>query len=552
MLKSPDVRITQILVAHRFPEDQHIIGPMYRPKVPQQQPSAPHRLPKQQGMPTVQDLTFALGEANKRQNQVVELPWGSASSIAYILSIACSGNNEPVWSLFEGETTEPLWRHPSRDLALVHSLLFQSVPDDLVSTGTSGSAIAGNSMAGSTMGSPASKPALTSGQFPVTSAPSDSKVSLQGRLENMQLPTLVQSIQMSKMNGRLHLFDKGNGAQVFFVDGLPVHSTTAESIGDQAIVEIMCWEEGDFSFYPEESSEERTVKRRLDSMIMEGITLLDQKKFLQGQGLTPESYLFKKDLTMTADEFKARLSKGAPLDLGAQKGFYDLIDNRSRLQDILQRRPMARIEWIPILFNLVSCGLAGVSETSPNAGRAVGLAAADIDRSQIQQVLRSLVRGETGMFTYPAFLFFLEQEFSKAVVLAMPLSVIIFEARLSYGEAPQPLPLPALREICARLEPLKRPFDIIAHYETFDFALLLPGASSRVARTVGNRVAEVLYAAPLCPGPSHRLLLAGGIASAPEDTQDPGKLIAAAREAKARAKETRVPVKMFAELEQKH
>ncbi len=531
---------------------------MFRPRPPHSQPnSAPYRLPSQQSMPSVQDLQFVLGEAHKRNGQMVELPWGSQPN-TYVVSVMSTGNtNDPVWALFQGGdcNVEPLWRHPSRDIVLVHSLIFQVVPDDYVANSAS------LARTGSNPSAPAGKPSLTSGQFPVTTPPQDStgqryqpdaKASLQGRLENMQLPTLVQSIQMSKMNGRLHLFDKGNGAQVFFIDGNPVHAATSESVGDQAIVEIMTWEEGDFAFYPEERSEEKTIRRRLDSMIMEGITLLDQRKFLLGQGLKPEIFLFRKDATMTADEFRSRLSKGAPIELGPQKGFYDLIDNRSRLQDILQRRPMARTEWIPVLFNLVSCGLVGLSDAIPNAGRAVGLAATDIDRSVIQQVLRSLVRGETGMFTYPAFLFFLEQEFCKSVVLAMPLSVIVFEARLTFGEAPQPLPLTALREITSRLEPLKRPFDIIAHYETFDFALILPGASSRIARVVGNRVAEALYSAPLVAGPPHRLLLAGGVASAPEDTQDLGKLISAAREAKARAKETRVPVKMFSELEPKH
>lgn len=533
---------------------------MFRPRQPHSQPpAAPYRLPCQQAMPTVQELQYVLTEAGKRNGQTVELPWGQSGSSQFVVSVVSAGKeSDPIWALFQGLDSAgvPLWKTPSRDIALIHSMIFQAVPDEFVPAANPANNL---TRTGTNPAIPAGKPTLTSGQFPVTQPPdpvsryqSDGKASLQGRLENMQLPTLVQSIQMSKMSGRLHLYDKGNGAQVFFLDGNPCHATTSESYGDQAIVEMMTWEEGDFAFYPEEHSEERTIRRRLDSMIMEGITLLDQRKFLLGQGLKPEIYLFKKDTTMNAVEFQSRLSKGAPLELGPQKGFYDLIDNRSRLQDILQRRPMSRPEWIPILFNLVSCNLVGLADTPPNAGRAVGLAATDIDRSVIQQVMRNLVRGETGMFTYPAFLFFLEQEFSKSVVLAMPLSVILFEARLTFGEAPQPLPITALREIASRLEPLKRPFDIIAHYETFDFALLLPGASSRIARSVGNRVAEALYAAPLVPGPPHRLLLAGGVASAPEDTQDLGKLISAAREAKARAKETRVPVRMFAELETKH
>lgn len=513
---------------------------MYRPRShqphQQNQPQG-YRLPKQQSMPGVKDLEFALAEAGRRKGTSIELPWGQ--DYVYVLSVLV-GDAEPLWSLFQGEAMQALlWRHHSRDLALVHSLVFQAVPDEMASAAGFGG-VAGAKP-------PAAAPAVA---VPLDTA----KASLQGRLENMQMATLIQSIQMSNMSGRLFISDKGSNAQIFFVDGVPVHATTAEATGDLAVVETMTWEEGDFKFYPGESTEDRTIKRRLDAMIMEGITFLDQKKYLNSQGLKPESYLVRKDAHITVDEFRNRLAKGAPLDLQVQKVFYDMIDGRSRLQDILQRRFMTKAEWLPILFNFVSCGLINISETSPSAGSAAGLAGTEVDRTMIQNVLRTLVRGETGMFTYPAFLFLLEQEFSKSVVLSIPLSILIFEARLpgAAGETPQPLPIPALREVTHRIEALKRPFDVVAHYETFDFAVMLPGTSAKKARVVANMIADILTNSPVIQGQTRPLLLACGIASAPEDTQEMSKLMSAAREAKNKAKEQRVPARAFGELIQKH
>ncbi|MBX9688050.1 MAG: diguanylate cyclase, partial [Candidatus Obscuribacterales bacterium] len=167
----------------------------------------------------------------------------------------------------------------------------------------------------------------------------------------------------------------------------------------------------------------------------------------------------------------------------------------------------------------------------------------------IAGVLRALVRAETGMYTYPALQYFIEREFSKCIAFGMPLSLIVFEARIILGgDPPQPLPIPALREICTRVEAMKRPFDIVAHHETFEFALLLPGATSKAARMFANKVAESLINVPLMQGQTQRLLLAGGIASSPEDTQDLGRFLAAAREAKSKAKDARVPLKAFSEL----
>ncbi len=509
---------------------------MYRPKPPPQQPEKPQgqRLTKLASIPSLKDLEFAFQEAFKRK-LIIELPWGPDNVPGYVLTIQAS-QPETVWTMFDSDvpTDAPMWRHASNDMGLIHSLIFQSCPDDMIGPSN-----------------PQPAAAVTTGTHPVMAPPADlSKSTLQGRLENMQIATLIQSIQMSKMSGRLQLFDQGITAQIYFHDGNPIHATSMEGVGDNAVVEIMTWEQGEFRFFPEELSEERTVKRRVDGMIMEGITLLDQHKFLQKQGLKPDSFLVRKETRISPEEFKTRVSRGAPLDLGAQMAMYELCDGRARWQDLLTRRPMPKGEWVPLLFNLASCGLITISETSPFGSKAQGLAGQDIDRAMIQGVVKNLVRAETGIYTYPALLFFVEREFSKSMAFGMPLSLLVFESRIVLGGdgTPQPLPIPALKEIANRLEQLKRPFDILAHYETFDFALLLPGATAKAARMFGHKVSESLLNVPLMQGQTTRLLLAGGIASTPEDTQDLGRFLAAAREAKNKAKEARVTLKAFAEL----
>lgn len=512
---------------------------MYRPHRPaQHQTPAVQRLPKLQSMPSLKDLEFASAEAGKKK-MTIELPWGPEAGTAFVVVVTSAGEGS-VWSLFEGESThgDPLWRHGSNDTALIHSLIYQMVPDEMLDQPPPAAAVAST---------PSGRATLT-GLTAVSAMMDTSKASLQGRLENMQIATLVQSIQMSKMTGRLQLLDKADIAQIFFLDGNPVHATTPEANGDSAIVEVMAWETGDFLFFPDESTPDRSIKRRLDGMIMEGITLLDQQKFLDKQGLKQESFLLRKEARITPDEFKARVSRGAPIDLQPQMAMYELCDGRMRLHDILQRRPMMKVEWIPIIFNLVSCGLIAPADESPFASKASGLAATEFDKGMITGVLRSLTRADTGMYTYPALLYFLEREFAKSCAFGMPLTLIVFEARIVLAEGPQTLPIQAMKEIATRAETMKRPFDILAHYETFDFAFLLPGANSKNARMFAQRFADQLINVPLIQGQTQRLLLAGGISTIPEDTQDLGRLMSAAREAKNKAKESRVPLKSFSEL----
>ena len=179
---------------------------MYRPQRPAQQHQQPQiqRLPKLLVMPALTDLQFAADEARKRK-VIIELPWGPDARSAFVIVVATSGEGY-VWSLFEGEDTqaEPLWRHGSNDTALIHSLIYQMVPDEMLAAPTQASAAV-----------PDGRATLT-GMSAVSVLADASKASLQGRLENMQIATLVQSIQMSKMNGRLQLHDKGEIAQIFF------------------------------------------------------------------------------------------------------------------------------------------------------------------------------------------------------------------------------------------------------------------------------------------------------------------------------------------------
>ena len=397
-------------------------------------------------MPSLKDLEFATSEAHKRKVPI-ELPWGPETHAAYVLLIV--SGNETIWSMFEGEapTGDPMWRHASNDTALIHSLIFQAVPDEMIAQASSAQ----------TPAAPSGRATMT-GMQAVSALADSSKASLQGRLENMAISTLVQSIQMSKMTGRLQLHDKGDIAQIFFTDGNPVHASTPEASGDSAVVEVMAWEDGDFLFFPDEKSATQSVKRRLDGMIMEGITLLDQNKFLTKQGLKPESFLIRVEAKISPEEFKNRVSRGAPLDLASQMSMYELCDGRLRLQDILQRRPMMKTEWIPLVFNLMSCGLINIVDVSPYATKAAGLAATEFDRGMVTGVVRSLTRADTGMYTFPALLYFLEREFSKSTAFGMPLTLIVFEARIVLTEGPQTLSTAAMKEIASRAETMKRPF----------------------------------------------------------------------------------------------
>lgn len=542
---------------------------MFRPKQPQI--PANYRLPKMQKILSETDLQFVLSEAGNKRGTTIEMPFLAGTQTYMLTVVLAQDSNDAMWSYYRGDDAQAqlLWRHGTGDVNLILNLCgAESGAPDVGYTAVSKTnslphlqaetqrsltnTYTGINPIVSQQGTPAN-PSISTGNN-LSSLSGGPGATLAGDLSNMQLPTLLQSISMSKMTGKLRLDDNGQQAVVYFNDGNPVHAATAESTGDQAIVEMITWEEGTFQFFPNEQTNESSVKRRVDSILMEGVTLLDQNKFVKEQGVKPQSYLFRKNAQLTEEQFKEALTRGAPLDFETQKKFYSIVDGASPFVEILRRMPMIKIEWVPIMFNMLACGLLGVSDTPP-AGVSVApllsIPPFEIDRAAIAGVHRTLVRPETNVFTYPAFLYFLEQEFGKCAAMGMPLSLCVFEMNLRVGNELQPMPLNFAKEVLKRMETVKRPFDTLGHFETFQYALFMPNTPGKGAKVFGVRLMEILANDPPIPRVAGTAVIRMGVAAAPEDTMDLPLLLSAAREAKKRGIESGSGVTVFREISQR-
>ena len=335
-------------------------------------------------MPSFGDVQFLLQEAQKMSGRVVELPFSTADRKSeFVLSVRFETRDvdpeqiqDPEWTLtqFTGGPPKILWKHPSRDLSLICNLVAGAAGGDQLQDVIPQSAIYGSS--GDPLGGAtgAYNPVATAtGITPTSSGGAGgggggdasivfepprpgAKATLEGDLNKLQVPNLLQSINLAKMTGRLDVKTKSENCEVFFQEGIPLHCKIKESQGDNALTELITWTNGEFRFWPDEKTADRTINKRLDSVLMEGVALLDQTKYLDSAGLKPESCLVKKNAMISEEEFATRVEKGAPIALEPQLDFFELVDNRNTLFDLLRKRPMPKTEWVPILFNLVSCG----------------------------------------------------------------------------------------------------------------------------------------------------------------------------------------------------
>ncbi|CAN5467818.1 hypothetical protein BH11CYA1_BH11CYA1_01360 [soil metagenome] len=530
---------------------------MYRPKVDPN--TLPLRLPRLESLPTSKDVSEALQHAQKSVGRRVEIIWarpGADSSLTLTCTYSALGG-EPVWELTENRQREikEIWTYPCGDIGLILNLVTAECTGDALPLGDSsqlGSGIdKGTSNSSGVFSSTLLRmQSISTQRAPVANASRNSKVAtMEGSLTDMQVPNLLQSISMGGMTGCLFVDNGEAAAELYFQDGTLTHGKALDIEGDQAILELVTWESGKFYFYRDETSPQRTIVKRIDALLMEGIALLDQTKAIAYAGVRVDSYIDKAEDNLSEKDFEQRVSTGAPVDMGIQKNFYIQLDGCATLSDILHKTPMAKKDWVPVVFNLVSSKLIKASNKPAKTDKTAGLHATPIDTVAIERVNKMLARPDTSILSYPSFHYFLQQEFDRFQQYRIPYSVIIFEMWAWHNNELKALSPTALQEAVTRINGAKRSLDLFAHFEALSYAILLPHTETPAAAVLAHRILEILRARTLGPEASlGQLALAFGVAGIPEDCQDIGIMLAAAKASKVVAQKNNYPIVMFKDI----
>jgi len=354
------------------------------------------------------------------------------------------------------------------------------------------------------------------------------KPTLEGDLLDMPMPTLVQSIQMNKGTGRLEIETPSGNAFLFFVQGEPVHCVFSDSIGDDAFLELVNVNAGSFRFFKEPKTSEKTIFKGVQILLMEGAALTDHETFLKNIGVGLETYLIRNHSTMSETLFEQMVKGGCGAPMQMQKRFYQEVDNQSTVLEILRRVPLPKPQWVPIVFNLVSCGLCSYRDKVPDL--AASSRDATIDWSQVKRVESVMRRPDTGVYTYPAFLLFLEKEFFRYERFKREFAVVTLDIKVRRKEKIEPVPIQALQEVVDRVNRLIRRTDTLFHYETLGFAILMPETGLESARIFALRLAEILMSKHLAQEKdSFPIVASVGFAAIPDSCESLGALMALSR-----------------------
>ncbi|HMP53237.1 MAG TPA: diguanylate cyclase, partial [Candidatus Melainabacteria bacterium] len=291
----------------------------------------------------------------------------------------------------------------------------------------------------------------------------------------------------------------------------------------------------------------------LDCLVIQGVQLLEKLNLIRNMGFREDSILAKANEAVSDVDLNTMLSVGEPHLLAAQKELYSALDGKTKFKELAANLKLSRSSWIEILSHLFKCKLVTTDSSSKTliSGKH-SLVPKAMDSAAIQSVMMSLRRPDTGMFNYPAFLYFLEQEYFRGHRAGTPVTVIIFEMRVKTGIKDvirEPLPTSALNQAVVRITSAKRHNDLLAHYEGFDYALLCPDTDTEGALIFCERLVKSLSKDPLSPTVKpESLSLSFGIACVPEDFMELGLMLSAAECARTYAVDSNKPVVAFRDM----
>ncbi|HEY9776829.1 MAG TPA: DUF4388 domain-containing protein [Planktothrix sp.] len=496
--------------------------------------------------PDLAELHRLLSQALGRRGQHIQRVWRSSDrSASFVLDVFGSEEtSDPKWRLYRESPSgrQLLFDYPSCDVLLIHNSIVTSCGQTAARTsmGLSKSAIVPDT------------PPPSAGEPEIAKTPAEEDEharGITGELADTSLDRLLERLRSEKSTGRLELRKDHHTALLFVKEGIPVDATASDAEGDDAMVELLTWKSGSFSFEPRVLRNSHTVHQTLESLLAQSKQLGERTDYLTKAGMSAGSVVVARDTNCSDGEFAQKAYRGAPMALPELTRFYRSLDGKTTIEEMAHSAQMSRVQLINVIYHLVINGLAKISvpivlqKKNTMQPRAIETAA-------IQGVMMSLRRLETGMFIYPAFLYFLEQEYFRCYRSKTPLSVIVFEMRCKNDSAErESLPSAAVLDAVLRISQLKRHVDLLAHYDSMDYALLLPNTKANGAQIFAKRIVKSLTDSPLAGDiSSSDLSLAVGVASMPEDFSELGELLGAADMAMAQSRDTKKPVIMYRDI----
>ena len=101
---------------------------------------------------------------------------------------------------------------------------------------------------------------------------------IQGRLEEMSILNLMQSLEMGQKSCRLTIRHDGETCEMFFTSGQCADAKLGSVEGEDAVFQVVRWPAGEFEIDFNFSASRSTISRTTTGLLMEALRLVDESQ----------------------------------------------------------------------------------------------------------------------------------------------------------------------------------------------------------------------------------------------------------------------------------
>jgi len=175
----------------------------------------------------------------------------------------------------------------------------------------------------------------------------EARTEVEGDLQQMGLPDLLQVFAMNQKDGVLVLSHLNRKGYIYLRSGQPVNARLGHVNGSKAFFRLLQWEQGVFRFTPGLPQTESRINQTTDQLLMEGMRQNDEMRAQMSSFPASEVLL---ELAVPADRLPDGL-RPATLDILRH------LAERPRVSDIVDASPQSDYEVLQVLRSLLDKGL---------------------------------------------------------------------------------------------------------------------------------------------------------------------------------------------------
>ena len=190
--------------------------------------------------------------------------------------------------------------------------------------------------------------------------PTTGRTRFSGSIADMNVVDLLQTFEVSRKSGIVHLTNGESAADIFFRDGKVVDAALGRLCGEEAVYRALIWNDGEFEVEFTKVENPDAIESSTQGLLMEGMRRVDEWGRLL-EALPPLTTVFEVD----SAELLERLNE-IPDELNA---ILRLFDGKRNLMSVVDASPFEDLSTLSTISKLYFEGLlvpsAGEGQTVP-------------------------------------------------------------------------------------------------------------------------------------------------------------------------------------------